>query len=147
MVPFTPEELYRVVANVDEYSEFVPWCNSSRVIQKIDEKHLVADLSVGFRVLSERYTSVITLKPYRSVSADVPYSNLFEYLITDWSFEPAGDITRLAFYVEFAFRNPMYQRITNLFFEEVVKQMVGAFEKRCFAKYRAPERHGVLHRW
>lgn len=150
IVPFSQRELYDVVANVDEYSEFVPWCTASRVTTRIDDRHVIADLSVGFRVLSDKYSSVITLDPYRSVSADVPHSGLFEYLITDWKFDPAVDpsATSLMFYVEFAFRNPLYQRVTDLFFEEVVKQMVGAFEKRCHAKYRVPERRGgILHRW
>lgn len=147
-VPFTPSELFEVVADVNDYQYFVPWCTRSRVTSRVDDKHIIADLAVGFKLLSERYTSVITLDPNRSVSADVPDSSLFEYLITDWVFEPVDDITSLTFYVEFAFRNPLYQRVTDLFFQEVVKRMVSAFEKRCFEKYRATERRsGVLHRW
>lgn len=149
LVPFTQKQLFDVVANVDEYKNFVPWCTSSNVSKRVDDTHLIADLSVGFTVLSENYTSVITLKPNESVSADVPNSNLFEYLVTDWKFRPTTtQQTRLSFYVEFAFRNPVYQRATDLFFEEVVRQMVGAFERQCSVKYRFPETTpGILHRW
>lgn len=150
-VPFSAEELYAVVADVDQYSAFVPWCTRSRVTRRVDDTHLIADLSVGFRFLSDKYTSVVTLDPLRSVSVDVPDSSLFEYLITDWKFEEAGDgdVTNLTFYVEFAFRNPLYQRVTDLFFEEVVRKMVGAFEKRCHFKYRLRDNPnaGILHRW
>lgn len=150
-MPFSKREVYDVVSNVDEYSDFVPWCTGSNVTRVIDDKHVIADLSVGFRVLSDKYTSVITLDPLRSVSVDVPDSSLFEYLITDWKFETGSEpgATNLTFYVEFAFRNPLYQRVTDLFFEEVVKQMVGAFEQRCHVKYRIKESAsaGILHRW
>lgn len=150
-VPFSPSQLYQVVANVDEYHQFVPWCTDSRVTQRLDNNLVIADLSVGFRFLSEKYTSVITLDPDRSVSADVPHSNLFDYLITDWTFRPGpSGSTNLTFYVEFAFRNPVYQRVTNLFFEEVVRRMVSAFEHQCVRKYRAPEHveaTGIFQRW
>lgn len=150
-VPFSPSELYQVVANVDEYHQFVPWCTNSRVIQRLDNNLVIADLSVGFRFLNEKYTSVITLDPDRSVSADVPHSGLFDYLITDWTFQPGpSGSTNLTFYVEFAFRNPVYQRVTNLFFEEVVRRMVSAFERQCVRKYRAPEHteaRGFFPRW
>lgn len=149
IVPFSQNQLYNVVSNIDDYHTFVPWCTGSRVAQRVDDRHLVADLTVGFRILSENYTSVITLDPNRAVSADVPNSGLFDYLITDWTFDRAGhNQTRLSFYVEFAFRNTMYQRVTDLFFEEVVRQMVGAFEQQCYVKYRSPDpAPGILHRW
>lgn len=138
VLPFAPHELFNVVADVNSYSEFVPWCTDSRIVRRIDERHVAADLSVGFKMLSERYTSLVTLDPYHSVKVDVPHSTLFDYLINDWIFEKGPDkvSTRLCFYVEFRFRNPLYQRITDLFFNEVVKNMVTAFEKRAHEKYR-----------
>lgn len=150
IVPFNQHELYSVVANVDEYQQFVPWCTHSVVTQRVNDQQLIAELAVGFRFLSERYSSVITLDPYSSVSADVPNSSLFEYLVTDWAFERATDpqYTNLSFSVEFAFRNPLYQRVTDLFFDEVVKQMVGAFETRCHVKFpSAQHTTNTLHRW
>lgn len=77
--------------------------------------------------------------PNRSVSVDVPNSALFDYLITDWTFDAVKNEpgrTALTFYVEFRFRNPLYRRVTDLFFEEVVKQMVGAFERQCHRRFQ-----------
>lgn len=149
VVPFTQKQVYDVVANIKNYREFVPWCTASKVTSRIDDRHMIADLSVGFRLLSDKYSSVVTLDPMRSVSVDVPNSGLFEYLITDWTFAKSADPdhTELSFYLEFAFRNPLYQRATDIFFEEVVKQMVGAFEKRCHTQYRFTDSKGVWHRW
>lgn len=146
VVPFTPQQVYSVVANVNDYSNFVPWCTASAVTHTLDSRTIIADLSVGFRFLSDHYTSVISLDPYNAVSVDVPHSSLFEYLITDWKFANVTNHgTELSFYLEFAFRNRLYQRVTDLFFEDVVKQMVGAFERQCHEKYRL--HNGILHRW
>ncbi len=164
VVPFTPEQLFDVVADVDRYHEFVPWCTASRVTARVDKHHIVADLSVGFRFLSESYSSVITLDRPRSVKVDVPTSSLFEYLINDWEFVPHAKGTELSFKVQFAFRSRLYQHMSNLFFEDVVKQMVSAFESRCHVLHRTkPERRrpgiadavddddetppGVMRRW
>jgi ribosome-associated toxin RatA of RatAB toxin-antitoxin module len=147
MLPFAPAELYSVVADVGAYSLFVPWCTESRIVRVIDETHMAAELAVGFRAFSERYTSLVTLNPYRAVTVDVPNSALFDYLINDWTFDPGptSDTTQLSFAVEFRFRNPVYQRISDMFFNEVVKNMVGAFEKRAHAKFsRHRRRRGVL---
>lgn len=136
LLPFAPRELYDVVADVPSYSQFVPWCTESRVIKRLDDVHMAAELGVGFKMLSERYTSLVTLDPYRAVKVDVPHSSLFDYLINDWTFEPGPEksSTNLSFYVEFRFRNPLYQRVTDLFFNEVVKNMVTAFESRAHEK-------------
>lgn len=54
------EQLYDVVANVDDYKYFVPWCRFSEVFEK-SESHARANLEVGFPPVSEKYTSVLTL--------------------------------------------------------------------------------------
>lgn len=146
VLPFPPRELYDVVYDVDSYSEFVPWCTRSRVLAHIDDTHAAAELAVGFNMLSERYTSLITATPYSSVTVDVPNSSLFDYLVNDWTFEEGPDeaSTKLSFYVEFRFRSPLYQRITNQFFNAVVKNMVSAFEARAHSKHLERERNARI---
>jgi ribosome-associated toxin RatA of RatAB toxin-antitoxin module len=113
----------------------------------IDDQHVVAELAVGFRALSERYTSLVTLEQDRAVKVDVPNSALFDYLINDWTFDegPTPHSTDLSFSVEFRFRNPLYQRVSDLFFNEGVKNMVSAFETRAHQKFsRHRRRRGTL---
>lgn len=52
--------MYDVVANVDEYKYFVPWCRDSKIVE-IKPGHLRAVLEIGFPPLVERYTSILTL--------------------------------------------------------------------------------------
>lgn len=63
---YSPEQLYNVVANVDQYQHFVPWCKKSRFIQR-KKGDLKAELVIGFPPVMERYTSDLTFVPNHKV--------------------------------------------------------------------------------
>lgn len=63
---FTPEQLYSVVANVDQYQQFVPWCTKSRVF-KGQSGDFQAELEIGFPPIVERYSSEVTVIPNHRV--------------------------------------------------------------------------------
>ena len=58
---YTPEQVYAVVANVDNYCHFVPWCRASKILTQTEENGK-AELVVGFPPVLERYTSRLTMK-------------------------------------------------------------------------------------
>ncbi len=62
---------------------------------------------------------------------------LFDHLDCSWSLTqgPTQDSTWLTFKVDFSFRSQLYGHVADLFFNEVVQRMMGAFEKRCQALY------------
>jgi coenzyme Q-binding protein COQ10 len=148
LLPFPMPHVYHVVSSVDEYSSFVPWCVGSSVLQQVRRggqqgggggggggalEDVEAELAVGFQLFSERYVSRVTLDPQRSVTAVASGTLLFSHLVNVWRFEPGPDphTTWLDFGVEFQFRSHLYATASSLFFDEVVLQMVNAFEKRC----------------
>lgn len=63
---YTPEQLYNVVANVDQYQQFVPWCKKSRVF-KGQSGDFQAELEIGCPPIVERYTSEVTIIPNHKV--------------------------------------------------------------------------------
>lgn len=54
LVPYSPEQFFEVVADVDSYKKFVPFCVDSRVVKVIDEGTMEAEMSVGFKVRQKR---------------------------------------------------------------------------------------------
>ncbi|GBF98072.1 hypothetical protein Rsub_10300 [Raphidocelis subcapitata] len=138
LLGWSPEQLYSVVSRVDEYSRFVPWCVGSKVLRGGAEGgYLEAELEVGFQVFVERYTSKVTLQAPNKVHSSVSDSRLFDHLESTWLLRPGPQpgTTWLVFKVDFAFRSALYRHVADLFFSEVVKRMIGAFEGRCREVY------------
>ena len=60
VLPYTPEQLYTLVAEVEHYPQFLPWCVAARIRER-REGMIVADLVIGFKMIRERFTSRVTL--------------------------------------------------------------------------------------
>lgn len=143
---FPRDVVYAAIADVKNYSEFVPWCLESRVVRKAaDGRRLEAVLAVGFRLFTERYTSVVTLDPPYSVKAVAKDTSVFRSLKNEWLVldGPDAHTTKLLFRLEFAFQSSLYAGVTNMFFDEVVDQMVRAFTNRCAILHRHAQDPGL----
>lgn len=133
-LPYRPEQMYELVAGVDRYPEFLPWCKAARVT-RTEGDVLHADLVIAFKVFRERFSSRVTLHPKSQI--DVEYINgPFRYLNNHWKFEAAPDGCVVDFYVDFEFRSRILQNLIGLLFNEAVSRMVAAFEVRARRLYR-----------
>jgi coenzyme Q-binding protein COQ10 len=146
-LPYRPEQLFELVASVDRYPEFLPWCIAARIrsreaVPDAPGRVLItADLVIGFRMIRERFTSRVTLSPPDRI--DVNYSEgPFRYLNNHWIFVPVppsaahpGGGTMLDFYVDFEFHSKLLQSLMAMLFNEAVRRMVHAFEMRAKQLY------------
>jgi coenzyme Q-binding protein COQ10 len=134
-LPYRPDQMFDLVADIERYPEFLPWCLACRV-RKRDGDVIWGDLMVGFKVFRETFTSKVTLS--RPDRIDVEYINgPFRYLNNHWIFLPedGGRATTLDFFIDFEFRSRLLQTVARAAFNEAVMRMVGAFEARAHALY------------
>lgn len=134
VLPWSPAEMFDLVADVQRYPEFLPWVVAVRP-RRQDESESVWDMSVGFRSLRETFTSRVRL--YRPDHIDVDYiSGPLRHLHNDWRFHPAaGGGTSLEFCVDFEFKSKLFERLAGAFFHEAFKRMVASFEARALKLY------------
>jgi len=141
-VQHSPKNLFAVVANVGQYDKFVPFCARSRVVRRYSGKHFEAELEIGFRLFNEKYVSDVTLVDEKSVTAEaIPGADgstgLFERLVSTWKFAPGAhpDECVVSFDVDFRVASVVHAQAVGLFFGEVSRMQISAFEERCNALY------------
>jgi len=133
-LPYTPEQLFDLVADVERYQEFLPWVAAVR-IRSDSESETIADLVVGFRALKETFTSKVHKRRPHEIEIDYVEGPL-KYLHNTWKFRPDGQGgTRLDFCVDFAFRIRIFETIAGQMFDRALRRMIGAFEDRAHALY------------
>lgn len=130
--PYTPEQLYALISDVEKYPEFIPWCTAARVRER-NEKDILADLVVGFKGINETYTSRVHLKEQE---IDIEYINgPFEVLENNWKFTRLENGTKINFYIKFQFRSKLLQALIGGLFEAACHKMVTAFTERAKKLY------------
>jgi coenzyme Q-binding protein COQ10 len=128
-LPWSPEEMFDLVADVGRYPEFLPWVAATRIRERSDT-FMVADMSVGFRAIRETFTSRVTLNRPGAIHVDY-VSGPLKHLTNDWWFEPLpGGGTLVKFAVDFSFRSRLFERLASAFFHEAFLRMVASFETR-----------------
>ncbi len=132
-LPYTPAEMFDLVADIEKYPEFLPWCVGTRIRSR-EGSLVVADMIIGYKMFRESFTSRVTLsKPDR---IDVEYSDgPFRYLHNHWIFEPDGKGTCIDFFVDFEFKSRILQAMIGVVSGEAVRIMVNAFERRAETVY------------
>ena len=133
-LPYSPEQMFDLVADVAHYDEFLPWVSAVRV-RSSSETEMVADLIVGFNAFKERFTSRITKEKSSHIIVDYIEGPL-KYLKNEWRFEPAPEGgTNIFFSVDFAFKSRLFETLAGAMFDRALRRMTGAFEQRAAALY------------
>lgn len=134
VVPYTPEQMFDLVAQIDRYPEFLPWCVAARIRSR-QGNELVADLVIGFKMFRERYTSRVTLERPRRIHVSYLEGPL-KHLTNHWVFEPhPSGGTEIDFYVDFEFHSKVLQTLIGTLFHEAMRRIVAAFEQRARRLY------------
>lgn len=133
-LPYSPEQMFDLVADVARYGEFLPWVTAVRV-RSNSETEMVADLMVGFKGLRETFTSRVQKQRPGHIRVEYLEGPL-KHLHNDWQFRPDGEGGVLVdFEVDFSFKNRVFEMLAGQVFDRALRMMIGAFEQRAAALY------------
>lgn len=137
-LPYSAQQMYDLVADVADYPQFLPWCSAARVksvTPQGDTAVMEADLVISFKVFRERFTSRVVLMP-ASKKIDAEYlDGPFRYMKSNWAFRDVEGGCEVSFFVDFAFRNMVLQKLIGVVFNDAMQRIVRAFEARADALY------------
>ena len=134
-LPYTPEQMYDMVADVAKYPQFLPWVTAMRV-RSDSETETLADMIVGFKGLRETFTSRVQKSRPDAITVDYIEGPL-KYLRNEWRFKPDGQGCLVDFSVDFAFKNRVFEMLAGQVFGVALRRMIGAFEDRAAKLYGA----------
>lgn len=162
-LPYQSDALYELIADVDSYAQFVPYCSHSRVTRWTDPDTngrkwpTLADLHVGWGGFNEEFTSRLRCVPGVSVEAvsggsgagSGDASAVFKSLVTRWSLrslssssltssttssQASSPSTEVHLAIKYQFTNPLYAAVSAAVSDKVAGLMIEAFEKQAFKR-------------
>jgi coenzyme Q-binding protein COQ10 len=143
-----------MVADVEKYPEFLPWCRAARIISRSvipaqtgilsEDSHLrgngnkeefLGELIISFAHITESYTSKVTLNREAGTIDVVMVKGPFEHLTNSWKFTDTQGGTEIDFALDFKFRSKLLEKLIGGLFGKATAKMVDAFNKRAADLY------------
>lgn len=142
--PYTPRQLFDLVADIEHYPAFLPWVVGAKILSR-QEHQLEAVLLISFKLFRERYTSDVRLFPGETPEAEhrievTMKEGPFTHLTNSWRFSPISQPdgakqTEVQFSLDFAFRSALLENVIGGLFAAAVRKMSAAFETRAKQLY------------
>ena len=135
------DEMFALVADVENYPKFVPLCEALRVRGRQDlgdgRTVLVADMTVAYKIVRETFTSRVTLMPADNVILVEYLDGPFRHLENRWTFKPVDDKgCDVGFYISYEFRSRTLGALMGAMFDRAFRKFADAFEARADAVYK-----------
>ena len=133
IIPCNKKDLFKMILDIEKYPEFVPWCLNGKIIKKIDRVDLIeieADLTVGKGFLNQTYKSHVT---YYKDKDKIIVSNIggpLKYLKNEWQIKEVNNNSEVSFMINFEIKNIFYNMLMTRSFDQGLKNIADAFEKR-----------------
>ena len=140
--PYAPRQLFELVADIERYPEFLPWCNVARIVERKSDVLLHAELGIRFKQVKESYVSEVTLHPPASghdtcAIEVIMLRGPFTHLTNHWKFTPtSGGGTQITLELDFAFRSRLLNNLIGPIFGRAAGKMAHAFKERADKRYR-----------
>lgn len=136
LVPYSVEEMYRLVADIEAYPRFLPWCSAATVHSR-DDARVDASLEVSKAGFHQSFRTSATLAPYEGIHLEL-ISGPFQDFEGGWRFTELGDEgSKVAFELRFEFANTLVNAMFAGFFEHACNSLVDAFSVRAVEIYGA----------
>jgi coenzyme Q-binding protein COQ10 len=138
-VAHSADDMYALVAKVDDYPQFLPLCEALSVKRRehVEGREvLIATMQVGYKLIRESFTTKVTLDPAARTILVEYLDGPFTHLENRWRCLPrAGDACDIDFYIAYSFRSRMFERLMGGLFDKAVRKYTDAFEARADQVY------------
>lgn len=129
LVMHSAEQMYSLVNDIESYSEFLPWCGASQILEQ-SEKEMTAQVLIAYRGVKKSFTTRNRLAPFEKTTmtlVDGPFSELSG----EWEFKPLrADGCKISLHLQFDFSNAAVGKLVAPVFQHIANSMVQSFVQR-----------------
>ncbi len=135
LVPYSVEEMYVLVDNIEDYAQFLPWCRSTEVLSR-DENEVQASIEIARGGLNKSFTTLNRLQKNKMIEMRL-IEGPFKHLQGYWRFDALKDPTasKISLDLEFEFESRLVALAAGSVFNQIANSMVDAFSKRAVEVY------------
>lgn len=134
ILPYSANQIYQLVMDIERYPQFLPWCKQAKIIEKISDENLRADLLINFKNFFEKYRSDVKhgkTAPNSYFVDVIAIEGPFKSLVNKWKISDAKDgKCEVEFFIEFEFNSIILTKLIGTIFERATEKMMTAFEAR-----------------
>jgi len=141
-VPFSAEQMFAVVAEVERYPEFLPLCESIDVRSRNKKgagTELIATMAIGYHAIAESFTSRVSLQPDKGEILVAYLDGPFSHLENRWGFRDLSGGSEVFFHITYEFRSTILALLMGSVFDKAVRKFADAFEERARQIYSNSE--------
>lgn len=140
IMPFSAQQIYELVINIEDYPQFLPWCRNANIIKKIAANNIHAELLINFKNIFEKYTSDVTFNKISEQKYIVEAKAIkgpFKNLTNRWEIYAIDSRkAKVDFFLEFEFNSIILTKMLGAIFSSATQKMINAFEERAEELYK-----------
>ena len=134
LVPYTPQEMFELVSDIESYPRFLPWCRGARILSRdIDEVR--ASIEFAVRGVTRSFTTRNRHQVNKMIEmhlVDGPFSRLNGF----WRFDPLGEEgSKIALFLEYDFSSRVLGMVVGPIFGQIANTLVDSFQQRAVEIY------------
>jgi ribosome-associated toxin RatA of RatAB toxin-antitoxin module len=134
LVPYSAHEMFQLVADIESYRDFLPWCSGARIVSR-EQDVVVAAIDVAYNGMQKTFTTQNRLSADRTMEMQL-VSGPFSYLQGYWHFHPLDEqASKISLDLEFKFSNKLMDLALGSVFTNIANSMVDSFRQRAVEIY------------
>ena len=129
LIWFSAQEMYDLVTAIDDYPQFLPWCDHARIVER-QENGVIAEIGMSLSGFKKSFTTQNTHIPNQEVKIEL-LKGPFKALNGVWSFHSLGDqrACRIELHLNYDFES-IFGSLVGPLFDKIASTLVDAFVKR-----------------
>lgn len=141
LVPYSAQKMFALVADIESYPQFLPWCDGARILSEQGET-VVAELQVGYSGIRQAFTTANTNQAPNTILMNLADGDgPFRELSGAWTFEDLGQGSKVALQLDFSFDNFLFRKTFGPVFAKIANSQIDAFVSRAQALYGETDSH------